>query len=97
MNTPSQPPGDSLQRFVKLAQELREASRNRDYATLGRLLADNLQPDSLDVLIYVRTSIGTLTLIGSYSDFWNRSTSPTGLSREPTLEEMALVLQAARR
>jgi hypothetical protein len=62
---------------------------------LGRLLTENLQSDRVDVLIYVRTTVGTLTIIGAYGNYWNRSTSPTDLSRKPTLKEMAAVLRSA--
>jgi hypothetical protein len=55
----------SLQPFRELAQALREASENKDYPTLGRLLGDNLNPPLVDVLVYIRSNRGTITLIGA--------------------------------
>jgi hypothetical protein len=49
----------------------------------------------VDLLVYIRSTGGTLTLIGAHTDLWNREISPMALSREPTIDEMAVVLQAA--
>jgi hypothetical protein len=92
----TQPPGDSLQPFIELAQSLRDAAANRDYTELGRLITDNLDPDLATVMLYVTTPIGHLTIVGSYIQHWSPLT-PDELNREPNLTDMALVLRAARR
>jgi hypothetical protein len=95
MLTRSQPQ-DSLQPFIELAQEMREASANRDYAALGRLLTENLNPDMANVMLYIHSPLGHLTIIGGYTQLWSQS-APEVLAREPTLTEMAVVLRAAWR
>jgi hypothetical protein len=64
---------------------------------LGRLLSDNINPQAIDVMVYIRSTVGNLTIIGSHVDYWNRETSPLALAREPSLDEMARVLRDARR
>ena len=91
----TQPP-DDLSPFIQLAQDLREASANYDYATLGRLVAERLNPGSVTMMIYIVTSLGHLTIVGSYIEHWSPAT-PDVLSHEPTLEEMATTLRAAAR
>jgi hypothetical protein len=92
----TQPPNHSLQRFIDLAQELRDASENRDYRALGNLLADHLRPDQVSVMVYIRSPLGHLTITGGYSQLWNPQI-PAVLAREPTILEIALVLRAAAR
>jgi hypothetical protein len=82
---------------MQLAQDIRRTSASKDYSTLGRLLSDNLNPPNLDVMVYVRSTVGNLTIIGAHVDYWSRGTEPTALARDPSLEEFALVLQAATR
>jgi hypothetical protein len=48
-------------------------------------------------MVYIRSNIGHLTIIGSHADYWSRGTNPTALAREPTVDEMAAVLRDARR
>jgi hypothetical protein len=86
---------NSLQPYRQLAQDITRASASKDFALLGRLLSDWLNPNNIDVLIYVRSTVGNLTIVGNVVDYWSRSTEPTTLAREPSLEEFALVLQAA--
>jgi hypothetical protein len=90
-------PRNSLQSWIALSQALREASREKDFATLGRLLGDNLDSRLVDNLIYIRVDFATVTLVGAHSDYWSTATSVMALSREPSLEEMAQVLQSAAR
>jgi hypothetical protein len=92
----TQPPDESLHPYLVLAQEIRAASANRDYVTLGTLLVEHLQPDMVDVMVYLHSSVGHLTLQGSYVQIWS-PIPPGALGREPTLGEMALILQAAAR
>ena len=96
MTTTSQPPGDSLQPFRQLAQDLREASANRDHATAGRLVVEHLQPETVSVMLYVTTPLGYLTIIGAYVQLWE-PLAPEVLNREPSLDDMAIVLRAAAR
>jgi hypothetical protein len=56
-------------------------------------LSTHLNLEAVDVLIYIRSTVGTLTIIGAHADYWNRQTSPLALSRPPSLVEMAAVLQ----
>jgi hypothetical protein len=95
MATPSQPP-ESLQPFRQLAQALREAAQDRDYAALGQLITENLQPGLVDLIVYVRPSIGHLTIVGRFVHMWSPP-APDVIGREPSLEEMAVVLRAAAR
>jgi hypothetical protein len=96
MNAASQPPDNNIQHFINLAQALRTASGNRDFAALGQLLAENLRPDLVDTMVYVRPQVGHLTLVAGFMHLWMPPLSGV-VAREPTLEEMAVVLQAASR
>jgi hypothetical protein len=96
MTEPSQPQDGSLQEFMVLAHSLREASARRDYVALASLLVEYLDPSAIDMVVYVRRQdAGHLVLLGAYIQL--TPASPGMLNREPTLEEMAVVLQAARR
>jgi hypothetical protein len=97
MITPSQPPNDILQRFINIGHTLRRASRARDYITLCRLLGQHLDPQGVDVMVYIRTPAGTLTLVGSHADLWLEETGPMALSREPSREDLARLHYQARR
>ena len=97
----TQPPDDILQPFLELAQAIIEAAANRDYATLGRLIGENLHPELVDLMVYVRSPLGFLTITGQFIDLWQldlgRHEPPGGLSRVPTPEQVALVLRGAQR
>jgi hypothetical protein len=94
MTTPSQPV-DSTQEFVVLAHALREASAGRDYIALAGLLVEYIEPSLVDVAVYIHTQdVGNLVFVGA---FVQRSQPPGVLIREPSLEEMATVLQGAAR
>jgi hypothetical protein len=95
MGPTSQPPEDNVPRFLVLAQALRDASRDRDYALLGRLL-ENLRPEVTDLMIYIRPEIGHLTLVAGLTHLWMPPHEGI-VAREPTLAEMAEVLRAASR
>jgi hypothetical protein len=95
MSTSAQPP-DSLHPFRELARALRDAALDRDYPALGQLLAEHLQPELVDVLVYIRPAIGHITLVGRFIHLWSPP-DPNVIGREPTLEEMAVVLRAAAR
>jgi hypothetical protein len=88
-------PKEDNQRFIALAQALRDASRDRNYPFLGRLL-ENLQPKLVDTMVYIRPEIGHLALIGGFEHLWMPPNEGI-VAREPTLEEMAAVLRAADR
>jgi hypothetical protein len=92
----TQPPEDNIQLFRTLAQEMRETAARRAYGQLGLLISSYLNPDMVDLMVYVRTPLGHLTIVGAYAQLWSPS-APEVLAREPTLEEMAVVLQAAAR
>jgi hypothetical protein len=92
----TQPPDNSLNHFRELARSLREAAENRDCAALGTLVAENLQPDVVNVMVYIHSPAGHLTLLGSYVQIWSPRT-PNALSREATIEDMAVVLRSAAR
>jgi hypothetical protein len=89
-------PPDSLQPYIALAESLRDAAASHDYATLGRLVTDTFAPDLVTVMVYVTSPLGHLTIVGSYIQLW-LPLAPDILNREPSLEEMALVLRAAAR
>jgi hypothetical protein len=91
----SHPPEDNVPRFLVLAQSLQNASRDQDYALLGRLL-ENLRPEVTDVMVYIRPSVGHLTLVGGSLHLWMPPISGV-VGREPSLAEMAEVLRAASR
>jgi hypothetical protein len=96
MTIPSQPPSNSLQQFRQLARSLRGAAENRDYAALGTLLGENLQPDTVNVMVYINTAVGHLTILSSYVQLWSPLT-PNPLSHEATIDDMARVLRSAAR
>jgi hypothetical protein len=90
------PPDDTLQPFIELAQALRNAAASRNHAELGLLISEHLDPELVDVMAYIRSPLGNLTLIGRFVDFWSPLV-PDTVSREPTLDEMAVVLRLAAR
>jgi hypothetical protein len=94
-NMATQPP-DDLSPFIQLAQDLREASATRDYTNVGRLVTENLQPDQVDIIVYIRTPLGHLTIVGSYIQQWSPM-APDRLNYEPSLNDMAVILRAAAR
>jgi hypothetical protein len=92
----TQTPDGSLQPYVVLGHALREASANRDYVALGTLLTQYLDPAAVDIVVYVRSQVGHLTFLGAYVQLWPAQ-PPNALSREPSVEEMAVVLREAAR
>jgi hypothetical protein len=92
----TQPPANSLQPFIELAQSLREAAANHDYATVGSLVIENLAPEMVSVMVYVTTPLGHLTIVGGYFQLWSPM-APSRINREPSLGDMAVILRAAAR
>jgi hypothetical protein len=83
----------SLLSFRELAQSLRDAAADRDYAALG-LILERLNSERVDVLIYIHTErLGHLSIIGRHIQLWS-SSCPEALVKEPSLEEVVRVLQA---
>jgi hypothetical protein len=96
MIEPLQLPDEHLQPFIKLAQEIRNAAAQKDYVSLGTLLMEHLNSDLVEVMLYIHSQRGHLTILGGYIQMW--SPQPVGtIGREPSLGEMALILQAAAR
>jgi hypothetical protein len=57
---------------------------------------EHLQPDLVDLMVYVHHPVGHLPFLGAYVQLWS-PIPPGTLGREPSLGEMALILQAAAR
>ena len=85
------PPAD----YNQLATELVRACAERDVHALAEVL-EYLDPERVDIFVYIHTQTAHLRLMGNYRGLY-RPAAPSGVQREPSMSQVAQVLEEVAR
>lgn len=83
---PTNPPVD----YIELATRLVIACERQDVHTIAEVL-EHLDPEPVDVFVYIHTPSAHLSLVGSYRGLYLPD-DPYGVQAEPSIEQVALIL-----